>query len=259
MPRLRIGRILAALTVATMAAVPVGAHAVFPCPTPMIFAAPFAPGDTNEVTWFGGDAGGFTIQVAATPDFGALVDTATVGPTADSREFSNLKERAHFYRVRANAKSGVCTTSAWSTPVKTTQDATPPQVTISTQPEPIEPTPITPPMPIYVMEDIIEIEGSSIDVPGGMATEASGAFKVAIALVNTTPVIGANADVPVYLLNVDTDGTWLLRLCDDDRCTVNGEPSPKPATGTYSILAQGIDKVGNVNEDPTELGFIVIL
>ena len=226
------------------------AHAIEPCFTPIADADAFSGGSENTVRWFGDIAGGFTVEVAEDPAFTTILDSATVGRFSTERTFEGLAEREYFYRVRAEAKGTTCAQSEWSDPVSTIQDQTPSVAAITTEPTPIEPTPIEPSLPVFILEDEVRIDGTSEDPPGGDAPAGSGPAFVVISLVQTTPIIGSGEDGAVFALaQVDADGTWLVRFTGEN----------KPATGTYSAFATGIDQVGNEAEEPVELGFIVIL
>lgn len=224
------------------------ANALSPCPPPQAFAFPYAPGDENTISWNASVAGGFRIQVAADPAFSQIVATAEPGANQSERTFSDLAEAQHWYRVKAKAASGMCSDSAWSAPVSTIQDATAPVVSITTSPQPIGPVPVRPPVPVFLMNSEVRLEGMAVDRPGGSAPSGAGPHSVTWALVNTTPVVGAGAVVTGTAL-VDTDGSWLVRL----------QGAQKPPTGTYSFEARGIDKVGNIADEPERLAIVVIL
>lgn len=240
---------LALVAVIAVSAFP-SAHAIEPCFTPIADADAFSGGSENTVRWFGDISGGFTVEVAEDPTFTTVLDAVTVSRFSTERTFDGLEEREYFYRVRAEARGTTCAQSEWSDPVSTIQDQTPSIASITTEPTPIEPTPITPPMPVYILEDEVRIDGTSEDPPGGDAPAGAGPAFVVISLVQTTPIIGSGEDGAVFeLAQVDADGTWLVRFTGEN----------KPSTGTYSVFATGIDKVGNEAEEPVELGFIVIL
>ena len=232
------------------------AHALEPCFTPIAQADAFAGGSENTIRWFGDTSGGFTLQASTDPAFTTIAQSATVGRLRIEHTFTELEERQYFYRVRAEKRDGFCARSDWSEAVSTIQDQTPSIAAITTEPEPLDPVPVTPPMPIFLMEEEVRLDGTSEDPPGPDVPAGAGPRFVIVCLVNTTPLLGngsqddcGTGDAPLEVAQVDADGTWLVRYTGDN----------KPTTGTYTVYAVGIDAVGNQGEEPEALGFIVIL
>ncbi len=209
---------VAALLVAGMPAV--GADPLPPCATPEAHAYPWAAGSENKVSWTmsGTEGSGFIAEVALTPDF-AQIEQSFGNVSADARSFhfTGLSEAQHYYRVRTKALSGVCAASDWSAPVTTTQDATPPVVTIT---EPLDGQPET--------GSTITVAGTLTDPPGGGAP--SGPHHVVAVLTNTL--------TNNIKYGYDDRSAWSMTFPNLDR-------------GVYTVAVRGVDNAGNVTVAPT--------
>jgi len=150
--------------------------------------------------------------------------------------------------MRALSKPGECSTGPWSNKVSVVQDYTGPDVTIENTSEDVCGVPVSLATPVYCFQDEVRLMGTALDAPASTAPSGVGPFQVAIALQNTTPVLGGG-EPRFETVSVDTGGSWLLRLMGDK----------KPATGTYTASAIGIDLLGNVSENEALLAYIVIL
>lgn len=241
LPRARAGRAFVALSAFACAAVASVAHAVPVCGIPSPSATAFAQGDANTLRWTPGSpvGGGFTIEVAASSALLAngslrdVVQTAFPSASATSRDFTGLDERAYWYHILARGNS-TCTTSPWSPLVSTIQDATGPEITITTPP----------PSGPYVMSSV-RLAGFAIDRPHGLAPTASGAKSVTVELDDTTPALGSLHDPIQQSIATDVDGSWST--------TFNSLP-----LGTYTASVTGVDRVGNVSGAPATFNFVVV-
>lgn len=250
-------RALTGLAITIVASVaPTAGAADPPCFAPFVDAAAvvvdgvrYSPEDEATIVWSAFEGGAYELQVANDIAFSSLVQT--VGPIAHNKDewtVENLPERKHFYRMRALSEPGVCATGPWGNKVAVVQDATGPVVTIDNTSTDICGVPVTPTTPVYCFEDEVRLVGRAEDRPAPTAPSGVGPFQVAIALQNTTPVLGGGQ--PVFeTVSVDTDGTWFLRLKGDK----------KPATGMYAASAVGIDRLGNPSQNAAILAYIVIL
>jgi hypothetical protein len=216
------------------------AHAAT-CAVPAPTAPAFAQGTSNTLGWSQptGAAQGsrFTVEVSASDlrktdgSFTSVEQSASVTGSARAKTFSGLAERRHYYHLRAEASS-TCTAGAWSSIVSTTQDATPPVVTVAS------------PEPVYVDEDVT-ITGTAVDTPTAPATAASGARDVLVVLDNQIAALGAMHDQPRDRVDVNGDGTWTA--------TFSGL-----SLGIYSITTTATDKVGNTSPESATGNVIVI-
>lgn len=246
------GRAIVAASIAAIAAIAPMAHALPKCMTPMMMASDYAAGDENTVSWVADESNGFEVQASLDQMFGTVAFMANKGPSADDHTFTGLGEAQYYYRARAKGTNRGAT-SDWSLPAATIQDSTAPQVTITTRSEPVAgfvPTPV----PTYVMEDEIRLTGTAADLPGGTAPSGVGAAAVVLGLENTTPVVGGAEPAP-QTAQVNMDGTWQVRFCANTVAC----PGGKPASGTYTVNAVGVDFFGNTGDQPATLAIIIVL
>ncbi len=234
-------RSLAALVLVVAALSLRPAHAAA-CAKPVPSVPAFSPAASNTLNWTqptGTQQGSkFTVEVSfsqtsnADGSFAAVVQTATVAGSARTKTFSQLAERTYYYHLRAEGSSG-CTVGTWSDIVATTQDATPPVVTLD-----------PPSRSVYLMEPVV-VRGTAIDVPNPPATKASGARNVLVTLENQIAPLAAMHDQPRAFVNVDADGTW--------RATFTDLP-----LGQYTVSASAFDHVDNGSTDtPTYTTLVV--
>ncbi|HEX9776302.1 MAG TPA: hypothetical protein VGB83_12090 [Actinomycetota bacterium] len=234
--------VCALLALVVAGALPVASRAATPCGSVAISLPAFARGSDNLVSWtVTGQGSSVEIEISTTPDttsegaFASTVQSFSASASGSPREIHGLAERTHYFHARAT-KPGACTPGPWSTIKSSTQDATPPVITITSQ----EQTSVG---AVFLNEDAT-IVGTAADEAGGAAVIASGAKTVTVTLANTTPVLGAGTPPDPLTVSVAPDGNW--------SATFEGISS-----GTYVAEAAARDNVGNVS-DPATLSFVLV-